>query len=340
MVVPENPRLGDEMIFDASECQDPDGNIISYRWDFGDGNTSSGCRAHHIYSDKGTFIVTLTVRDNDDKLAARSKTININHEISSPPLEESDVPPSETGTTNTPPEAYFSISPSHPTVNEVVTFVSVSQDPDGDIEAYRWEFGDGSVSSKGSEAEHSYSMGGTFTVRLTVTDDAGGQGTRAETIEVEPLTSEPRIETNVPPNAAFIFEPPTPKANEIVTFDASQSSDPDGDIVVYQWDFADGGTSEGADSRVARSYSESGEFRVRLTVVDDRGERSTVTKTVQIEPSSTTTEEGVKYIPKKTLEPITTYKVWPLVPEPEPEPIAGLVGFETYAPDAISGEMS
>jgi len=336
LVVPDHPKSGDELIFDASECQDPDGNIISYHWDFGDGNTSTGCKARHVYSESGTFIVTLTVRDDDGRSVARSKTIDVNHEISSTSPGESDLPDSETRKKNVPPEAYFSISPSHPTADEVVTFVSVSRDPDGDIEAHRWEFGDGAVSSEGPLTEHSYSKEGKFTVRLTVTDDAGDQGTKAEALEVEPRSSEPRTDTNEPPNAGFIFEPTSPKVNEIITFDASESHDPDGDIVVYRWDFADGKTSEGPDSRVECSYSESGEFLVRLTVIDDRGEDATVTKTIQIEPSITTTGDGVTYILKEPsytlkepLKPIEAYKIRPVVDEPEP--IAGRVGFEMYS---------
>ncbi|MEK6948386.1 MAG: PKD domain-containing protein [Nanoarchaeota archaeon] len=51
-------------LFDGSQSSDPDGNIVSYNWDFGDGNSASTVRAFHEYSAQGVYIVTLTVTDN------------------------------------------------------------------------------------------------------------------------------------------------------------------------------------------------------------------------------------------------------------------------------------
>lgn len=301
LVAPDYPQLG-ETTFDASECLDPDGNIVAYKWDFGDGNVSSGCRVYHRYSKSGPFIVALTVYDNDDKRVTKTKTVNINHEGSLNSHGSSTVPEPATRRANTPPEAYFSITPSNPTVNEVVTLdASVSRDPDGDIKAYKWEFGDRKISSEGPLTEHSFSKEGKFIVRLTVIDDVGEQGTKTETIEVEPESSEPQPSTNELPKAGFIFEPAYPKINEMITFDASESRDSDGDIELYMWDFADGNTSEGDLSRVVHSYSGSGEFRVRLTVIDDRGAHATETKVVQIEASIGTTGGNSGLINKEPL---------------------------------------
>ncbi|NIN65976.1 MAG: PKD domain-containing protein [Anaerolineae bacterium] len=62
---PAEPIVGETVTFDASGSYDPDGRIVSYSWDFGDGTTGSGVTAAHSYEAAGTYSVTLTVTDND-----------------------------------------------------------------------------------------------------------------------------------------------------------------------------------------------------------------------------------------------------------------------------------
>ncbi len=62
----EKPLVGENIIFDASASHDSDGNIVSYEWDFGDGNTASGQVVNHSYTQARQYAVTLTVTDNGD----------------------------------------------------------------------------------------------------------------------------------------------------------------------------------------------------------------------------------------------------------------------------------
>jgi len=62
---PSSPSTNDVINFNASASSDPDGSIVSYDWDFGDGNTTSGISPQHQYTNNGTYNVTLTVTDND-----------------------------------------------------------------------------------------------------------------------------------------------------------------------------------------------------------------------------------------------------------------------------------
>jgi len=72
---PESPDVGDEITFDASASSDTDGEIVSYQWDFGDGNTASGKKVTHSYDAPYTYIITLTVTDDGgDKV---KKTIGL-----------------------------------------------------------------------------------------------------------------------------------------------------------------------------------------------------------------------------------------------------------------------
>ena len=61
---PAKPEIGEEIVFtDASK--DPDGDIVNYSWDFGDGTNSTEQNPTHTFEEKGTYSVTLTVTDND-----------------------------------------------------------------------------------------------------------------------------------------------------------------------------------------------------------------------------------------------------------------------------------
>jgi len=67
-----------------------------------------------------------------------------------------------------------------------------------------------------------------------------------------------------------------------IVFDASGSSDPDGTIVKYVWDFGDGTTLETSEPTVTHSYSAPGTYTVTLTVVDNDGLKSTMTAEISV----------------------------------------------------------
>ncbi|HEY3436299.1 MAG TPA: PKD domain-containing protein [Actinotalea sp.] len=79
---------------------------------------------------------------------------------------------------NTPPTASFTTSC---TQLDCTVDGSASSDPDGTIAGYAWAFGDGGTAS-GPTASHHYASGGTYTVTLTVTDNAGATGTTTRTV--------------------------------------------------------------------------------------------------------------------------------------------------------------
>jgi len=229
----------DETIsFDASESSDPDGIIVTYSWDFGDGNTATGVEVDHAYEDDGTYTVTLIVTDNDGATdtAKATKTVN-----------------------NRSPIASFTESAETVSSGESIYFdASESSDPDGIIVTYSWDFGDGNTAT-GVTADHAYEDAGVYTVTLTVVDDDGATGSATAT----------KDGLNRPPIALFTENATTVTQDEAIHFDASESSDPDGIIVTYSWDFGDGNTATGVT--VDHAYSEDGDYTVTLTVTDDDG---------------------------------------------------------------------
>lgn len=85
---------------------------------------------------------------------------------------------------------------------------------------------------------------------------------------------------NTPPKAAFEISNVTPALNESVTFDASASSDTEGEIVSYEWDFKDGSTATGVS--VTHSFAKTDDYNVKLTVKDAAGNIDTKSKRVFI----------------------------------------------------------
>jgi hypothetical protein len=61
---PYSGATGQPIAFDGSGSSDPDGNTLTYAWDFGDGGTASSALASHTYAAAGSYLVTLTVTDN------------------------------------------------------------------------------------------------------------------------------------------------------------------------------------------------------------------------------------------------------------------------------------
>ncbi len=80
---PENPRANDHVSF-TENATDPDGSIVQWGWSFGDGITATHQNPSHVYTDKGVYTVTLTVRDDDGATATATKEIVVAEEETTP----------------------------------------------------------------------------------------------------------------------------------------------------------------------------------------------------------------------------------------------------------------
>ncbi len=183
---------------------------------------------------------------------------------------------------NEPPTARFTFEPAPARVNEWVTFdASGSHDPDGEIVRYEWDWNsDGTFTASTTDpvTGHRFTSAGAHQVTLRVTDNDGATGETTQTVVVE---------AGSPPVASFTVALHIEYLGLVlrrreVTFDASDSYDPDGEIVRYAWDFGDGNTAEGRI--VTHTYPEAGTYTVRLTVTDDDGMTDTTEQEVQVVP--------------------------------------------------------
>ena len=157
-------------------------------------------------------------------------------------------------------------------VNSCQFDASTSTDTDGTITGYSWNFGDTQVGA-GVNPAHSYAAGGTYTVTLTVTDSDGGTAVTQHDVTV---TDPP----NVAPTASF-----TSVCTLLsCTFNAAGSSDSDGTIAGYAWNFGD--TLTGTGVNPTHGYAAGGTYTVTLTVADDDGATATTSAPVTIVDAS------------------------------------------------------
>ena len=84
-------NVNETIVFDASGSYDLDGFIVSFDWDFGDGETGSGRNVIHSYKQPGNYIVTLLLTDNNGTKSSKSINVNISSKVENMGLEENTI---------------------------------------------------------------------------------------------------------------------------------------------------------------------------------------------------------------------------------------------------------
>ena len=248
---PYSGEIGKTIMFSGAESNDPDGDPLTYAWNFGDGATATGLQATHTYTDEGTFTVTLTVTDSNKTSGSASTTAAIVKPNRGPVANAGGPYSGDAGTT--------------------VTFsAAASSDPDGDALTYAWSFSDGGTAN-GVNPRRSYQTAGTFSATLTVTDGHGGTATNTAAVTI--------TAANRPPQAS-IGGPYSGETGQAVSFSAAASTDPDGDTLSFAWTFGDGATGSG--SGAAHAYATAGSFSAVVTVTDGRGGSSSASTLVTV----------------------------------------------------------
>ena len=146
---------------------------------------------------------------------------------------------------------------------------SSSYDEDDSIVKYEW-FKFGVSIGEGKIIEHTFISEGQYPITLVLTDQAGNQ--RGHIISIDAF--------NPPPTAAFTSS----ISSLTASFDASTSSDNNGSITKYEWDFGDFTTETSDTPHIAHEYPGTGEYTVTLTVTDNHGKTSIEMKTIFISP--------------------------------------------------------
>ena len=178
-----------------------------------------------------------------------------------------------TGWVDYPPNVRFTVEPESPTTTDVVMFTDQSSDIDGTVVSWLWSFGDGTFSTE-QNPTHRYLDDGVYTITLNVTDDDGSTNETSQEITV----------LNVVPTADFLYNPSNPTSDDVIQF-TDTSTDSDGTITTWNWDFGDGNTS--ALQNPSYQYFTVGTYNVSLTVTDNDNAFTSIVKTILV------TEAGV-----------------------------------------------
>ena len=252
------PLTGQPVIFESTST-DADEDITNTEWDFDYNGSSfdadaSGNTATHTYLTAGSRTVAIRVTDTTEGDMSMDQT------IATKPV---------TVALNSPPTAVLT-APSSAGVGQTVNFSgSGSSDSDGTIVQYEWDLdGNGSFETNtglSANTSQSYATPGVRNIKLRVTDNLGAVSTP---------DSANLVVSNSAPNASFGISPNPAAVGQVVTFNASSSSDSDGTIVNYEWDLDGDGTFEtdtDGDDTTSLAYTTAGARTIRLRVTDDDG---------------------------------------------------------------------
>ena len=197
------------------------GDITSWSWDFGDGNTSTEENPSHSYAKQGDYTASLTVSSEVGSDTDTSDIIVVG-----------------------PPSASFSTSETKTKPGSSIQFTDEST---GDVDSWSWDFGDGNTSTK-ENPSHTYAEKGDYTVSLTVSNMAGSDTDTLAIVVLEP------------PKANFSASETKAKVNSSIQF----TDESTGDIDSWSWDFGDGDTS--TEENPSHTYRDGGTYTVSLKV--------------------------------------------------------------------------
>lgn len=231
----------------------PNGYIARWEWDFGDGTSQTVIfpddpNVAHLYSNPGTFQVTLTVTDSDSCTNSTFRNVII---VANPIAD-------------------FTFTPA--CNQQPVQFTDLSSENGGNsLVSWYWEFGDPASGvnniSTLQNPSHIFSSSGTFDVLMIVTNTDGCTDTVTKPVTVNSL-----------PNVVISTDADTICVYDVANFYGSGSAN----IVTWFWTFGDGGTSVLQNPQ--HVYSSPGVYNITLTAMDDQGCDSTATYQVTVNP--------------------------------------------------------
>ena len=302
--MPVQPRTGETVLFNGTASSDFDGVIATYAWDL-DGNgeiDSSESIASTIFPAAGTYSVSLTVTDD----GGNTDTVTYSIVVTGQAQEPVDSPASTQL-----PIAGFQISPTAPKPGDLILFNGTSSlDLDGLIESFAWDFnGDGETDSTAPIAEYTFASAGLYDVTLTVIDNDGNSDSVTRSIDV--ISQSSTTTSVIPPIADFAYLPAELEPGDIILFNATLSTDPDGQIASFAWDFNGDGKFDSAAAIVDYSFPEDGVYDVSLTVIDDSGSTDTLTLQVVVGSGEVTPPA----VPSTLLPPIADFGYSPENPQ-------------------------
>jgi PKD repeat protein len=264
--------VGSPVLFDGSNSTDPDGDTLTYKWGFGDGLTGVGAKVQHTYTAPGVMIANLSV--NDSK-ASNTAQVLINVITIPNPQDVNHPPKANAGNDKT------------GEVNSTITFVSLSQDSDGDKLDYYWDFGENALvdfinpEAEGKIVTHSYNVSGNYTVTHWVRENETTQKYADVDTCWANISEAPVYPPTVDAGANVTAEVNTPAQLQ----GSGKSNNDNGRITKYEWDFENDGVwdySDPSTAKVKHTYTVVRSYVAKLRVTDEHDQTATDTTNVNI----------------------------------------------------------
>jgi PKD repeat protein len=250
----------------TDQSTDTDGKIVSWLWELPNNQqilfdtTNYQKTVSYTFTKSGVYTVKLTV--TDDEGSSNTTTSDIN-------------------AINQNPSAFLSVLPNPVLSRSNVLFdASRSNDIDGNITSYSWDFGNGVRKSFGSNTEnYIYNLPGTYTASVTVIDNLGAQNSAFVDIVVQ----------NRSPFARITYDLLTVKAPNSLNFSGASSYDEDGTISGYSWSIVNKTSNAvyftSSSSVISVPFTTEGFYRVTLTVTDNLGATNSTSVDVTVTPA-------------------------------------------------------
>ena len=238
--------LGENIIFDASESYDIDGDVEFYYWNFDDGYTSNQAYFEHEYKNAGIYNVSLKIIDDLQDITTIYYTIEVINKL---------------------PNVSFGITPEAGNTLETFQFTDFSYDDDGEIELWIWNFGDGNTSSL-QNPNHQFSLPGIYLITLSVTDDQ--DGTNLTTLEIEVTNSPPNPDIRIPAGINLGNKEWKVPKEQMISINGDVTFDNEGDDLQFFWT-----VNEQSLSGESIEFIFSEQTTLELRVLDSRGDEAT-----------------------------------------------------------------
>lgn len=261
---PDNFLAGTSYTFQPLDASSPNGKILKFVWDFGDGTRPQNSKsASKAFKNPGTYQVTLTLTDEKDTVGTIKRVITVGTLGGAPKPVLQTTPTLKVGETALIGTAPFNVNFSGEN----------SLDSDYNIVQYSWDLdGDKIPDQFGETIDYTFRNPGNYTVTLQVSDSDDNRASTTINVQVKA----PGL------TAQLLGTPNQGTVPLTVNFDASGSSYAGGQITSYRWDFGDNSGEKLGAAQISHKYTSIGTYTAKMTAIASDGTQNSTTMNITV----------------------------------------------------------